>query len=516
MLDYPNRYSSSEENSTENSSSDCLNLIIEASNLEKTGDVNKAISIYHKVIEFDQEGTYKAIAQKALATLETFTQESNFVYNEDINISDIDDDIIDSLPLNQRLLKHFYDLPIQTKQLGVLLTSEITSILTLVGVGAILIVSNGRFQLVNQAKSELKVAEINYNLKMDQMELTFDSQANNLGLIEAAEKQEATGQVLTTLANEIHKQRIEFATLVDKNGVTVATGNIKVNKLDFDPYGLVTKALETGKKSKFTEIITYDELAKENSFSARMLAQDIGIDPEQNPEFLMRYTITPVRNGKAEIVGALISGDVVKPTIVNKTLTAFNNGYSAVYLHNNEDEFALATSQLINRNGIIKNNPTLPNNKLLQKAIDAQGDAVTEVLKINNNTYTVAAKSLFNFENEPIGVLLRGTPHRALNTLMFQSLSLQAIAALLAIAASLILAKLLGKTILKPLNKLREITTEFSSGNRQVRAEKFANDEMGELATTFNMMADNIVASEAELSYYAQQQKEEAKKQQEA
>ncbi|MGK7955881.1 MAG: methyl-accepting chemotaxis protein, partial [Crocosphaera sp.] len=41
-------------------------------------------------------------------------------------------------------------------------------------------------------------------------------------------------------------------------------------------------------------------------------------------------------------------------------------------------------------------------------------------------------------------------------------------------------------------------------------------DEMGELATTFNMMADNIVASEAELSYYAQQQKEEAKKQQEA
>ena len=46
--------------------------------------------------------------------------------------------------------------------------------------------------------------------------------------------------------------------------------------------------------------------------------------------------------------------------------------------------------------------------------------------------------------------------------------------------ASVILAKLLGQAILKPLNQLREITTEFSSGNRQVRAEKFANDEMGD------------------------------------
>ena len=82
--------------------------------------------------------------------------------------------------------------------------------------------------------------------------------------------------------------------------------------------------------------------------------------------------------------------------------------------------------------------------------------------------------------------------------------------------ASVILAKLLGQAILKPLNQLREITTEFSSGNRQVRAEKFANDEMGELATTFNIMADSIVASEAELSYYGEQQEKESENQRKA
>lgn len=511
----PNQENSYEHSMVENTDGNaCLNLILQASNLEKSGNINQAISLYQQVIELDREGTYKGIAQKALSTLETTSNDANL--DEDKITSTITNNLVESLPLHQKLLKQFYDLPIQTKQLGVLLTSEIGSILTLVGVGAVLIISNGRFQLVNQAKSELKVAEINYNSKIEQMEMTFDSQANNLGIIEAAETKKATGEVLTTLANEIHKQKIEFATLVDKDGITIATGNIKVNQLVFNPYGLVTKTLKTGEKSNFTEIIPYDELAQENSFAAKMLARDMNIKSDSKPNFLIRYTITPVRNGKAEIVGALISGDVVKPPVVNNTLKAFNNGYSAVYLYDNQGNFSLATSQLLNANGILKENPTLPNNKLLQKAIDANGNVITGVVNIKNNPYTVAAKALFNFENKPIGVLLRGTPHHALNTLMLQSLSLQGMAALLTIAVSIVLAKLLGQAILKPLNKLRETTSEFSSGNRQVRAEKFANDEMGELATSFNLMADSIVASEAELSYYAEQQEKEAEKQRQA
>ena len=465
MLDFHDNSLSSqkpkEDHSSEHSTretidtNNCLNLILEASNLEKAGDIHQAISIYHQVVKTDTEGYYKRMAQKALATLKTFT--NNNQLGEDQTISYTANSSATSLPLHQKLLEKFYNLPIQTKQLGVLLTSEIGSILTLVGVGIILIISNGRFQLVNQAKSELKVAEINYKSKMEQMAMTFDSQANNLAIIEAAETKQATGEVLTTLANEIHKQKIEFATLVDKNGITIATGNIKVNRRSFNPYGLVKKTLKTGARIKFTEIITYDELAQENSFFSRILAQDINSDPEDKPKFLIRYTITAVRNGKAEIVGALISGDIVKSPIVNNALTAFNNGYSAVYLYDNQKEFSLATSQLLNSNGIIKENPTLPNNKLLQKAIDAEGNAVTKVLTINNKTYTVAAKTLFNFENKPIGVLLRGTPHNALNTLMLQSVTLQAIAALLAVAASIILVKLLGQAILKLLNKLRKM-----------------------------------------------------------
>ena len=37
-------------------SDDCLTKIIEASNLEKAGKIDEAVSLYHQVIENDQEG----------------------------------------------------------------------------------------------------------------------------------------------------------------------------------------------------------------------------------------------------------------------------------------------------------------------------------------------------------------------------------------------------------------------------------------------------------------------------
>ncbi len=76
MLDFPNRSLSSQESSQQESSNnviaenlnsdDCLSLIIEATNLEKVGDINKAISLYRQVIESDREGTYKAFLAIAL------------------------------------------------------------------------------------------------------------------------------------------------------------------------------------------------------------------------------------------------------------------------------------------------------------------------------------------------------------------------------------------------------------------------------------------------------------------
>ncbi|HAC65277.1 MAG TPA: histidine kinase [Cyanothece sp. UBA12306] len=491
--------------------SDALNKILCANTLEKSGDLAGAISIYQEVIEIDQEGTYRAIAEKALENL-------NIKPNLDQNSADLSSNREPEKPLpfiswHQRLLRRFYDLPIQTKQLAVLLTSEMVAILGLVGVGAILIISNGKAQLVNQVKAELKVQEINYNLKIDQMALAFLGQANNTAIIAAAENRKADGTVLGILAKEIAKHKIEIAILVDRQGNTIGTGHIKVSSRLFNPHGLVTKALKSGQQSKISEIITYDELAEEHELTAQLRAKAIGVEPKTKPKFLIRYTITPVRNGKAAIVGALISGDIVKTPVVNHTIKAFESGYSAVYLRQPTGEFTLATSQMQTEAGMTKKNVALSNTDLLEQAIAAQGETVTRMVRIGKGSSMMAAKALFNAQGKPIAVLVRGTSHQALNTLISQSLILQGLSAIVVLLISVALVRLLGRAILKPLEQLMKVTTQFSQGNREVRAKKFANDEMGELATNFNYLADSIVAKEEELAQYAQQQQLEAEKQ---
>ncbi|PSF36210.1 methyl-accepting chemotaxis protein [Aphanothece hegewaldii CCALA 016] len=154
------------------------------------------------------------------------------------------------------------------------------------------------------------------------------------------------------------------------------------------------------------------------------------------------------------------------------------------------------------------------NNSILKEAVSAKnGEIVTSTININNQSYTLAAKALFDNHGVPVAVLVRGTSQQALNALITQSLALQGLVLALALIAGLGLIYLLGRAIVNPIEKLQQVAQAFSSGDRNVRAQVLTTDEIGQLTTTFNKMADNIVASEASLAQQAQQQEIEAIKQ---
>ncbi len=489
---------------------DCLNKILAANTLEQAGETDKAIALYQEVLENDPEGSYGAIAQKALEALEVtqFVQKS--IYEE---APPTKAEILPKTPKNLSLLQRFYNLPIQTKQFTVLLTSVAVSVFGLVGIGTLLIIAGGRAQLLNQAKSELKVAEINYNIKIDQMGFGFRGQADNTAIIQAAEQGKTNKSVKNILLNETWKRQIEFATLVDRNARIIDTANLKRPGQRFNPNGLVTKAMANSEQIKISEIISYNELAAESPRFAQLRSQEMGLDSTTKPNFLIRYTITPIQASNSSIVGALISGDIVKNPIVAKTVGAFESGYSGIYLRQSDGKFILASSQLQVENGQPQMNLGLANSQLLEQAITAKGDLVSGTAAIDGNTYTLAAKALLNSAGEPIGVLVRGTSRSALNGLIAQSLQVQGLGLLVALGINAALALLLGQAIVKPLKRLTEVAGEFAAGKRQTRAEKFADDEIGELTTTFNDMADSIEVSEEQLAEQARSQEAEAQKQ---
>ncbi|MDJ0725509.1 MAG: methyl-accepting chemotaxis protein [Prochloraceae cyanobacterium] len=503
---------------------DCVEKIIEASNLERAGKVSEAIALYKEVIKIDTEGTYRKSAEKALEAIEGTGMS--------IGVTEIGNNALSAITSevhhpqaakSQNWLDWTHKLSIRRKQLLALLSSEAVSILFLMLIPFILIVNNGRTQLKSQADSELEVADINYQIKIDQMGFGFRGQSDNAAIIEAAQiassgetvPAELREQVKEILKNEIQARNIEYATLVGTDRKIIVNANADRTGEEFDPDGLVSKILRGSQEQiKTSAIVQATDLKAENP----PLPQGFKIGQDG----LIRYTITPVKaRNSEEIIGVLVSGDLVnnKLPIVDNTLEAFDGGYAAVYYYNSQNDsqnqFIIATSKEGEEGKAIYNlgNEQLPANylDLLSRAIANPQEVQTARINLNNGwclwlplpgapkCYTVAAQAITDSDDLPVGVLVRGTSETALNSSLGWALIVQLAFVVLALAIDFGIAKILEKVVADRIEQLKRVTQNFTKGDRTARAEVIGTDEVSQLNMTFNQMADSIVHSEKQL-----------------
>lgn len=415
-------------------------------------------------------------------------------------------------PAQRKWVQWFSNLSVGRKQLTGLFTSEVISVVGLVGVGSFLIVMGGRSQLLNQARSELAVTNIAYNIKINQMGFGFRGQSDNQAIVNAATTDAAGGTIsaesLDTvrhiLENEIKARQIEYATLVGRDLTIIASANADRRGETFDPEGLVGTVFKNPRQIKASAIVSWKELQRE---------QPPLPEGFQNQDALIRYTFTPVKAANSDqVVGVLVSGDIVngKADIPTDTLAAFETGYSAVYQRQEDGTFALAASLNAQDNPDIKAaaaNIPLDHLDLLNRAVASPNRVVSGRNSVAGETYTLATKAIEDFNGEPVAVLVRGTSETPLNQLIGNSLKLQLLMALLALAADFFLARLLGRSILRPLRELQQAAWKFGMGDHTARADIYATDEVGQVAQAFNQMAEGIVASEVQLRQQNEQEK---------
>ena len=527
-----------------NNSSDPMAQILYAYDLESQGNINAAREVYQKVIEEDINGTYAAIAIAAIAAMgETSTLKANqepaiagsVAPVESLSKKSVSQSTSQSSPLGW-----FYDFPVGQKQFLALLTSKILS-LSLVGFGAFLIGRSLQDQLFKQAQSEVSVMDINYNVKINQMGFGFRGQSDNAAVISAAttyaNKQPIAPplkeQVRKILENEVKARKIEYATLVGADGKVIVSANSDRTGQDFDPNNLVSDILKDANQIKATAIVSADDLQKESpplpdGFTAT--------------DSLIRYTATAVKDPTTlKTVAVLISGDIVnkKAPIVENTVKALAatsqvgkkglGGYSAVYYRKPSGEFMIATSaeqpnaETSNTNVMISGAAA---DDLLSRAAAAEnGQTVTGRILIGNTYYTMAARAVPDrivetdkggvpkYSNAPVGILVRGTPETEMNELLKTTWIALSISAMIVILLDILLARLLNTVVAKPVQALTPIAKGFALGDRKVRASVFANDEIGELTRSFNIMADSIEMSEQTLAQQALNKEQEAESQ---
>ena len=383
--------------------------------------------------------------------------------------------------------------------------------------------------------------DINYNVKINQMGFGFRGQSDNAAVISAAttyaNKQPIAPplkeQVRKILENEVKARKIEYATLVGADGKVIVSANSDRTGQDFDPNNLVSDILKDANQIKATAIVSADDLQKESpplpdGFTAT--------------DSLIRYTATAVKDPTTlKTVAVLISGDIVnkKAPIVENTVKALAatsqvgkkglGGYSAVYYRKPSGEFMIATSaeqpnaETSNTNVMISGAAA---DDLLSRAAAAEnGQTVTGRILIGNTYYTMAARAVPDrivetdkggvpkYSNAPVGILVRGTPETEMNELLKTTWIALSISAMIVILLDILLARLLNTVVAKPVQALTPIAKGFALGDRKVRASVFANDEIGELTRSFNIMADSIEMSEQTLAQQALNKEQEAESQ---
>jgi len=430
-------------------------------------------------------------------------------------------------------LQWFYNLPLGYKQLIALIVAELTSIVGL-SVGARWIITTGlRNQLLNQAKAEITVTESYINLKVEQTGLGFWSLSKAPAIISIAEiyannrtlpapNQEQIKQILQ---NEIKTRQIEYATLIGRDFRIIVNANRNRSGETFNPNNLIRQVFNNSKQIQANAIVRWFELAKESPYLPLGKAHQ---------DALIRYTLTPVRApGNSKVLAVLVSGDIVngKLPLMAGILEDFRGGYSGIYARNPTGEFTLATSLDQGEAADIeqaKPNVALSDTSLLAAAAAPNGQIVTGRMVVGTQTYTMTAKAIPNliieeasgpqpvFSAQPVTILVRGTPETTLNKLLRQSLRQEEIVLLLALLVTGVWTLIFRRTITKPIEQLGRNAQEFAEGNRQVRAEVFSLDEVGQVAVIFNKMADSIVTSEKTLLEQAHYLKAEAERTQAA
>ena len=403
-------------------------------------------------------------------------------------------------------LQKLYNLPIGRKT-GILPWVSLVAITVVIAAGEIVFSQSLKKELVQEVKSQLAVADLQYNLKIDQMKFAFRGQSENDVIVQATETyargKELSNLVKTQLKNilqkEIEANNFEYATLVGDDKKIIVNANSDRAGEFFDPHNLVSQVLQTSQPLQTSEIVSWQELIKESP----PLPKDLSTS-----DVLIRYTATPVRDKRSNrVIGVLLSGDIVngKLAIVRNSVDAFEeDGYSAVYLYNSDSqEYSLATSIRRDKNQPVEQkyqaNITLPDKSLLAQAVKNPNIIVNAQQKIDRKSYVVAAKAITARAGKPVAVVVYGKTTDKIGEILWRGLLVEISVASVVLVLLWLLTKILGKSIAQPIQQLQQITQDFSEGNLQARALVYTTDEIGLLARTFNVMADSLESNEEQL-----------------
>jgi len=310
-------------------------------------------------------------------------------------------------------------------------------------------------------------------------------------------------------------ENLDILSLTDANGVVI----FRSNNPDLPPSNtkyydeLVAAVISQGKPAISTMIISNEELQREAPHLAE-LSQITIIDtprsrPLSEPELksgLMIKAAAPVIDNQNKLLGVLFGGillnqnyeivDIIKQTVFEDiqyngkdigTVTIFQDDVRISTNVNNEDgSRAIGTrvSEEVYNQVVLKGKPWI-------------GRAY-----VVNDWYISAYEPINNIHYQVIGMLYVGILEQKYSDIKSQMVLVFLSIALLGIAISSLISYYFSRKITVPINNLVKASRSIAEGNLSQSLEVTSNDELSELASSFNIMAEKLIEREIRLKEF--------------
>jgi PAS domain S-box-containing protein len=377
-----------------------------------------------------------------------------------------------------------YNLSLTRKQLIGLLALQTILPVGLAGAALWLTPAVGSSELQNQAKSELSESESNYNIQLDRAadRLQNSSDSKTIAQIASAYNSgknisDLRQSVKQIIENQVKTKAIHSAALVGKDGKIIVSVNLNHDKQSFYPRDLDYRVLAKKEPIAANKIIT-------KSANSKQLPT---LQPELSEIVLVSYSEFPVKNPKNRtVVGTLFLGTNLSqiPMVASSETVKSIVGFYAIYAPLNEGKYVLVSGQSVAKNQLLPDLKWM-DNSLLISARAADGKPVAGQIKIGNQTYTAAAKSLNNLTGKPAVILVRGIPQTAIASWWGNNWLL---ALSVAAAAPLALAVGVTRLLAKPANS--DLLT--AEGNSRSNSTAEAQPQSGKCARTNDNLSENL------------------------
>lgn len=321
-------------------------------------------------------------------------------------------------------------------------------------------------------------------------------------------------QDLDILYRYLNKVRLDFdldvLTITNKEGIVILrTSQPQVRGDDQSHDPLVYSALQ-GHLRAATQIIPRTELLKEDKNLAEKAYVKILPTPKSAPQEeaaeedgMVIKAASPLKNEQGDIIGVLYGG-----ILLNRNYDLVDRIKEIVYKGEKYRGREIGTATIFQEDLRISTNVKNEQGKRaigtrvsqeVNQAVLKQGQPWIHRAFVVNDWYIAAYRPIKNIHDEIIGILYVGMLEQPYIDLRNKVMLTFTIMAGFSVVILLILMYITTSTIVHPLRKMVTATKQIARGDLNHKVDISIQDEIGELAQSFNQMTENLKSANRKL-----------------